>query len=105
MHLEDAINVGRRMSIDLRARGALVSHEEAKFLFRPHRPHDRKSHERQQNTGRVSRKNVGLDTPTTHYVILATDTDRKSADPVTSVEARNVICVRVIETNVVTAAW
>jgi len=65
LHLEDAINVGRRMSIDLRARGALVSHEEAKFLFRPHRPHDRKSHERQQNTGRVSRKNVGLDTPTT----------------------------------------
>jgi hypothetical protein len=65
LHLEDAINVGRRMSIELRARGALVSHEEAKFLFRPHRPHDRKSHERQQNTGRVSRKNVGLDTPTT----------------------------------------
>ena len=57
------------MSIDLRARGALASYEEAKFLFRPHRPHDRKSHERQQNTGRVSRKNVGLDTPTTYSEI------------------------------------
>ncbi len=53
------------MLIDLRTRRALVSHEEAKFLFRPHRP----QHERQRNTGRVSRKNVGLDTPTTYSEI------------------------------------